>query len=90
MVRITEIIPSHDGQIRAVKILRPDGTTTKAAVCNLFPLELEVTSAPSQPSSADEPNDEPEQRTDEDNEERTEEIENAGPFLNDDIDVEEY
>ena len=89
MVRITEIIPSRDGQIRAVKIIRPDGTTTKAAVCNLYPLELETVSAPSLPSMADESNDEPQQRTDTNTEESTEEIDNAGPFLNNDTNVDD-
>ena len=81
MVRITEIIPSYDGQIRAVKIMRPDRSITKAAVCNLYPLELEAISVPLQESLASEP----EARTDTEPGGLTEEIENEGATPYDDI-----
>ena len=88
MARITEIIPSHDGQIRVVRIQRSDGTSTKAAVCNLYPLELEAISVPTLESLADEPN-QAEIPESVDRGERSEEIENNGSFLIDDLDLEE-
>ena len=88
MVRIKEIIPSNDGKIRAVKIQRSDGTSTMAAVCNLYPLELEANLVPNQECLADEPN-ESDPTENENAEEWSEEIVNNGPFLIDDIDIEE-
>ena len=88
LVRIIEIMPSHDGQIRAVRIQRSDRTETLAAVCNLYPLELETIEVPFRESLADEPN-EQEFTEDINSEEWTDENEDTGPFLLEDIDIEE-
>ena len=59
-----------------------------AAVCNLYPLELEASLVPNQECLADEPN-ESDPHENENAEEWSEEIENNGPFLIDDIDIKE-
>ena len=43
LVKIVDLIPSKDGNIRVVKIQRSDGSQTTAAISNLYPLELHCT-----------------------------------------------
>ena len=42
LVKIVELVPSSDGEVRSVKIQRPDGSVTKSVVSLLYPLELET------------------------------------------------
>ena len=84
LVRIIEIMPSNDGQIRAVKIMRPDGSTTKSAVNNLYPLELEAISVPPRPSLDDPPM--RDDSADAETELSTEELNDIGSIPDEEID----
>lgn len=44
LVKIIELLPGKDGNIRVVRIQRHDGAVTTASVSHLYPLELEIKS----------------------------------------------
>ena len=45
LFRISELLPGPDGEIRSVRICKPDGTSAVASILHLYPLELEVSQA---------------------------------------------
>ena len=42
LVKIKELLPGADNQIRSVRITKPDGSESVASIQHLYPLELEV------------------------------------------------